>query len=426
MAKKPEPKKKKSKGANATTGIVERLKDREEVKIPRRTPTQIAVSKYIKRRMSEMMDYRKALNIVGRWKQADEEYVPHELDFGTTRKRFETDQDTGLRSRMVPVGDASQQWRQSSSAPTLLSKIQTAVSIIIDNHPEAELVPLLKKYEATTALAYALWKRNWSITDAKEKLKLLVFDLFKYGWCVQRTHPRKVAYDKQVLVEKDSENPENDKYETKELVWFDDVDRERLNPYKTWIDENAKPYDQYSVNETYYEMDYSYDTFMVEYGKYPMAEFVPTNSYQPRTEEEAGSDTNRQTVARANSITNQSKMRKDTVTVGIFESRTKDLFVIYIPVHDIVLNSSPLPNDDGFISITQTMLMLRNSNIPYGVSLWEVIRQNKGLYDKMKNMTMDQLVLSIMKFGFFSGTSSVLGDGMIPIVPGQARQLTTS
>lgn len=426
MAKKPvKPVKVKAKAQDASTGVAARLKDKKvkEAFVP--TTTERLVTKYVKRRSAEMIDYRRSLNIEPRWKQADEEYVPHELDFGTTRKRFETDQDTGLRSRMVPVGDTSQQWRQATSAPTLLSKIQTAVSIIIDNQPEADLVALVKKYEGTTALAYSLWKRNWAITDAKEKLKVIVFNLFKYGWAPQRTYPRKVAYKKRVLTEKDTENPENDKYEEREIVWFDDVDREPLNPFRTWIDEMTKPYDQYSMNEGYFEIDYSYDQFMIEFGQYPNSAFVPRDSAMQRSEEQAGSS-NRQTVSRSQSVTDQAKVRKDIVTVGFFESRTKDLYVLYIPKHDMVIYHSPMPNDDGYLSITHTMLIMRSGNLPYGISLWEIIRQNKALYDKMKNMGMDQLVLSIMKFGFFSGTSTVLGDGKIEIVPGQARQLTSS
>lgn len=383
------------------------------------------VLKYVKRRMDEMIEFRRSLNIEPRWKQADEEYVPHELDYGTTRKRFETDQDTGLRSRMVPVGDASQQWRQAASAPTLLAKIQTAVSILVDQQPEAELVALLKKYQGTTDLAYALWKRNWQITGAKEKLKLIIFDLIKYGWAAQRTIPRLIKYPKRILIEKDTQNPENDKYEDTELEWFNDIDREHLNPFRTWIDEMTKPYEPYSNNECYYELDYSYDSFMTEFGQYPNSEFVPRDSAMQRSEEQTA-DTNRQTVARSQSMTNQSKVRKDIVTVGFFQSRPKDLYVLYIPAHKIILYISPLPNDDGYLDITQTMWILRSSNLPYGISLWEIIRQNKMLYDKMKNMTMDQLVLSIMKFGFFSGTNTVLGDGKIDIVPGQARQLTSS
>ena len=326
---------------------------------------------------------------------------------------------------MVPVGDTTQQWRQASSAPTLLAKIQTAVSILVDSQPEANLVALIKKYDKTTELAYALWKRNWQITDAKEKLKLVIFNLIKYGWAPQRTYPRLIKYPKRVLSEKDTENPENDKYEEKELEYFNDVDREPLNPFRTWIDEMAKPYDPYTRNEVYFEVDYSYDAFMVEFGHYPNATFVPEDSFMDPNAAES-SDTNRQTVARSQSVTNASKVRKDIVTVGFFESRTKDMYVLYIPRHDIPLYTSPMPNDDGYLSVTDTLWLLRSSNLPYGISLWDIIRQNKALYDKMKNMTMDQLVLSIMKFGFFSGSSTALGDGTIAIVPGQARQLTSS
>lgn len=415
----------KKKANDATAGIQKRLKSQKTKKPFEPNATDRSVTKYVKRRSREMQEFRKGLKLETRWKQADEEYVPHELDFGTTRKRFETDQDTGMRSRMVPVGDSTQQWRESSSAPTLLAKIQTAVSIVVDNQPEADLVALAKKYEATTELAYALWKRNWQITDAKEKLKLVIFNLIKYGWAPQRTYPRVIKYDKRVLSEKDTENPENDKYDEKELEYFNDVDREPLNPYRTWIDEMTKPYDPYSMNEGYFEIDYSYDAFMVEFGHYPNAEFVPEDSAMEPPENEVG-NTNRQTVSRSQSTTDQSKVRKDIVTVGFFESRTKDLYVIFIPKHSIPLYYCPMPNDDGYLSITHTLWLLRSANLPYGISLWEIIRQNKGLYDKMKNMTMDQLVLSIMKFGFFAGTSTALGDGKIEIVPGQARQLTSS
>ena len=198
MAKqtKKEAKAEKPKATAVEKGIKQRLAPQKEV--PTYAPDSVdrTVRVYVKRRISDMQDYRRSLGIENRWCEADEEYIPHELDFGTTRKRFETDQDAGLRSRMVPVVDVTQQWRQASSAPTLLAKIQTALSMIIDQQPEADLVALVKKYAATTELAYSLWKRNWSITDAKEKLKIIVFDLIRYGWAVQRTFPRTITYPK--------------------------------------------------------------------------------------------------------------------------------------------------------------------------------------------------------------------------------------
>ena len=402
----------------ATSGIKDRLKEAPITLTFKPSDVERKVQKYINRRVGDMQDYRKGLGIENRWKEADEEYIPHELDFGTTRKRFETDQDTGLRSRMVPVGDITQQWRQASSAPTLLAKIQTAVSIIIDQQPEAELVALVKKYDATCDLAYALWKRNWSITNAKEKLKLIVFDLIKYGWAAQRTYPRKVQYTKRILTSVDTENPENDKYEEKNLVWFNDVDRERLDPFRTWIDELAKPYDPYSLNEIYYEIDYSYDAAEIEFGMYNNWKYVKRDSAVLR--QDTPKKSNR------SAANEELRKRKDVVTIGFFESRHKDIYCIKAVKDDIIIYLGPLPNDDGYLSLTQTLWILRKSGMPYGVSLWEIIRQNKALYDKMKNMGMDQLVLSIMKFGFFSGTNTAVGDGKIEIIPGQARQLTSS
>lgn len=413
----------KPKASLAAKGVAARLEGKVDVKAYDPNAAERKVGAYVKRRTEEMIQFRKSLGIEQKWREADEEYIPHELDFGTTRKRFETDQDTGLRSRMVPVGDSSQQWRSAASAPTLLAKIQVAMGIIIDNQPEADLVAMLKKYKETSAIAYSLWKRNWQITNAKDKLKVIAFNQFKYGWVAQRTYPRRVDYDKRVLVEKDTENPENDKYEDRTLEWFNDVDRQPLDIFRTWIDELSKPYDQYSTNEDYYEIDYSYDQFMIEFGVYPNSKSVEKNSYYDRQKDTGR--TNRTQVGRE-SVNADHKVRQDVVTVGFFESRLKDAFVIWVPKSAIVVYTSPLPNDDGLLSVTHTMYLLRHSNLPYGVSLWEVIRQNKQLYDKMKNMTMDQLVLTIMKFGFYSGTNPNLGDGKIEIVPGQARQLTSS
>lgn len=411
------------KGNTPDKGIEKRLRQKKVVPEFDANSTETVAASYVKRRSDEMIKFRQQLKIEGRWREADQEYLPHELDFGTTRKRFETDQDTGLRSRMVPVGDITQQWRQASSAPTLLSKIQTAIGLIIDQMPEAELVALQKKYQARTEIAYALWKRNWQISGAKEKLKLFVFNLFKYGWAPQRTFPHKYVIPKRVRVTVDTEDPEKDTYEDREVERYNDVDRQPLDPFRTWLDEMTLPYQPDTMKECYYEFDMDYDTFMTEYGDYPNSKFVPPNSFMQRAEEESK-------VRLGGTIRDNTnadiKDRTDIVTVGIFESVRKDLFVIYIPKWNIPVYISPLPNDEGYLSVTQTMYILRSAKLPYGVSIWEIIRQNKGLFDKMKNMTMDQLVLSIMKSFFYSGTNMNLGDGKIQIVPGEGRQITSS
>jgi hypothetical protein len=44
---------------------------------------------YVKKRKEQMVKFRETSKIEKIWKEADNEYIPHELDFGETRKRFE-------------------------------------------------------------------------------------------------------------------------------------------------------------------------------------------------------------------------------------------------------------------------------------------------------------------------------------------------
>lgn len=372
------------------------------------------VEEYVAKRVSQMQEYRKELKIEEDWKEADKEYVPSELDFGSVKKRFESDDETGLRSRLVPVKNEDEDWRSQNSDPTLLAKIQSAISIIIDNNPEATLKPISKQYENKTALAYALWKRNWGITNAKEVYKLFCFNLAKYGWAVGRTCPRLIQYDKEVLTEVNQEDPTKNKYEPKTLTWFNDVAKENMNPYRTWIDEQTKPYDDYSMNECYFEKDYSYDQAVVEFGRYGFEKLVklPRNLKVSYTDDQSEAAQN-----------DEKKERQDLVTIGFFESRIRDLFVIRIPKLKAVLHYCPLPNDDGYLDLWHTPWVLRDAENPYGISLWKIIKQKKQLYDKMMNMTMDQLVLSIMKMFFYTGTNNLIGDGKIKIKPGKGVQI---
>ncbi len=377
---------------------------------------ELILQTFVSKRRDQMQDFRTSLGLEKEWREADIEYTPHELEFGTPRKRFETDQDTGLRSRMVPIGDQSQNWRSNASATTLLEKIQTAFSIVIDQNPEAMLTALSRVYENRTQLAYSLWKRNWSITDGKQVLKLFVFDLLKYGWGIGRSYPRKISYQKEILTEYDPENPEKNKYETRDITWFNDVAKQRLSPYRTWIDENTKPYDVYSKNDEYFELDFSYDEAKTEFGYNNNFKYVKPDSKVEYEYEVTNSET-------ADNVKNLSE-RTDIVTIGFYNNRAKDLSVCWVPKDKIILHKCPLPNDDGMLSTWDAPWILRSADSPYGISLWKIIKQDKEIYDKYNNMTVDQLVLSIMKFGFHTGTSGVLGDGIINIVPGQSKQIT--
>lgn len=372
------------------------------------------VRSFVKQRVKSMKDWRKSLNIEKRWDEADKEYLPNELEPSEQtwplRKHYETDQQVGLRAPLIRIGDDANDWRSQMRSMTLLNKIQIALALIIEQDPEAALIALEKKYEKTIPIARALWKRSWAITRSVNILKLIAFDMMKYGWAVQRTFPRKIKFDKEVLTEFDPADASKNKYETKENLFFNDVFRQRLDPRRTWIDETTRPYDHYSMNDCYYEIDYTYDQFVNECSQYPNWKFVKKDSLVQEQRERY-------------SNTGQEMKRKDLVTVGFYENRLKDLYEISVPVGDITLFSGPHPNDDSELSISHAFWILRDANLPFGTSLWEIIRQDKKLFDKMQNMTMDQLTLSIYKMFFYTGTSNFLNDGMIKIEPGVGKQI---
>ena len=97
------------------------------------------IETFVKARVDNMKDYRKDLRIENDWRTADREYIPEVIDLTGRGKRFETDDELGLRTRLVPIGDLSQEWRSNNSDPTLMVKIQTALSIIIDTIPKVYL-----------------------------------------------------------------------------------------------------------------------------------------------------------------------------------------------------------------------------------------------------------------------------------------------
>src|SRR3990167_4797674 len=358
----------------------------------------------IKRRREEMQTYRR--NIYGRdieqnvygldieqfWREADREYIPRELGAKEKHENFVTETDSsGNSTTMIMRQDIEEpSWKSDNSEPMLFTKIHTAMSIIISRDPEAFFQPTSKKYEATTNLARSLWKTSWLMDSSREQVKLFAFNLMKYGWSAGRTYPRILKRNKEILTELDTEHPENNKYETKVITDYNGVHREALDPWKTWIDEMTRPNDPFSMNDWYYEKDYSYDGAMLEVGHLKNWKYV-------------------------------SKSR-DIVKIGFYENKNKDKYGIYIPSANILLYNSPLPNDDGLLSIWHTYWLLRDTRIPYGIGIWEIIKQKKDMYDTFMNMTMNQLTLAIEKMFFYTGTNPLQGDGKIKIEPGVGYQ----
>lgn len=346
-------------------------------------------------------------------KDADREYVPHSL--GRKGKPggvyLEADEVNGIRgSRIVPItGNEDGAWRSDVSEPTLFVKVNTALSLLMQQNPEAMFKATMDKYKPTTSLAKSIWKRSWDVACSREQMQYFILNLAKYGWAPGRTYPRVVKREKEVLTELDIENPENNRYEKRTIVDFNDVWREALDPHRTWIDDMANMTDPWSLNDWYFEKDFPKDLFDAEFGGYSNHNKV-TPSAPFRDSESEETDLNDET-----------KTRDDVVTVGFYENRERDTYAMYVPSDKVVLYSSPLPNDEGLLSYWDACWNVRDPRTRFGVGLYEILKNDKVMYDRWDNMTTDQLIMAVYKMLFYSGPP-MPGDGKIRVEPGVAKQ----
>lgn len=334
--------------------------------------------------------------------EVDREYTPHTLRL-SNRTRFESNDDTGLRSRKVSVN--KDEWQSDAASPDLYVKVQTALSILVDQNPEAVFIPSSKKYENNTLLAYGNWKNSWEVSGARQQLKNFIFNMARYGVGIMRTYPKYIEQEKKIRTEYYPDQPDKDVFDTKKIVKFNDLCRESLNPKYVWFSDMARPGDYSSMDDWYFEKDYSFSKFQKEFGTYKNAAFVSPNAKMQ------------------NDLETSDDECEDVVTVGFYENQIDDIYAIFIPSQKILLYQSPLVNDDGMLSITVAPWTLRDDNTMYGIGLWEIIRNDVVMRDRIKNMTADQLAISIYKMFFYKGTDVLGENGELELVPGKGNQV---
>lgn len=345
------------------------------------------------------------------WADADREYLPHRLQT-SGRKVIATDEDKGWRGSMVTLG--TNNWQSDLSQSNVYVKIQTALSILIDQNPSGIFTPTTKKYQATSELIKQLYERSWEYAKSKAQLKLFVFNLAKYGWAVARTYPKRIVRDVKVITEYDEENPEKSVYETKKVEVYNDIFRENLDPRNTWIDDQAKPNGVHSVNDGAWRKVYDIDDFKEEFASFKNVKFV-----------QAGGVTDE--VLNVTSL-NKTKVQPRTsrlVEVYFYENLRKDMFWVVANGVPVVMEPLPISDSTGNkkLSLWQTFWTLRHAESPYGVGIYEAMRYDQALKDRFRNMTIDQITLSIYKMFFYQGTGQLTETGDITIQPGVGKQV---
>ena len=349
---------------------------------------------FIIQRIKDLQEARKeaqfGTKIEEIWADADREYIPHRL--GTTgKKTLVQDEEKGWASSLVKLGSSN--WQSDISQPNPFIKINVALSLLIDRNPSAVFSAGAKKYQSTSELQRQLYQRSWEIARSKQQLKLFVFNQAKYGWAIGRTYP--------FLLKNNG------------VVEYDDVFRENLDPWNVWIDDMALPNNQFSIRDWAWRKIYSLDIIKQEFSDSPLLKYVQPGGIT--AERVSGNDQNTKKYT-----------EKELVEVYFYENKTK-FGSVYAAIANgvpIMLEKLPLEDINGAKKLTlwQTYWLLRHAQCPYGIGLYESIRYDQAMLDRFRNMTIDQLTLSIYKMFFYSGTNALNETGDIAIAPGVGKQ----
>lgn len=366
-----------------------------------------------KTRRTELIEFRKdhyGVDLDKLWAEADKAYVPHRLK-QKRGKMIVTDEEKGWRGAIVELG--SQNWQSDVSQSNPFIKIQTALSIMVDRNPSGVFTPGSKKYEATNQLMKQLYERSWEYAKSKAQLRLFIFNLAKYGWACARTYPLKRTSTVKVIDQYNEDEPEKTTYTEKEVTEYNDIFRENLDPRNVWMDDQARPNNPMSVRDWQWRKVYDLDDFKEEFKGWKRAELV-----------QAGGNV-QDTVDTTTKSPSKSKINPNLVEVYFYESKQKDQFIVEANGVPVIIAPLPIQDASGVkkLSLWQTYWNVRHSESPYGVGIYEAIRYDQAFLDRIRNMTVDQITMSIYKMFFYTGTNALTDTGEIQIRPGVGKQV---
>lgn len=279
-------------------------------------------------------------------------------------------------------------------------KVQAALGIMIDRNPEISLEESNPKFTANRDLVKSLAKASWRKTNSLGQLKLSIFNSAKRGWFVGRTYYRCLKHDARFLERYEENGKKPDKvYSTKEMAKVDDIQYMNLNNFNVWLDEQTVPEDFFSTRDWMWREVWHIDDLrkMFPEAEYPNMKLVVEGGDTRETIEGETSSNRGQTTG------NEAKEHKAGMTeVFFYENQYDDWFIVEI--NGVMVVWEPLPQDHKRLSCVYGYWNLRNAETIYGIGIVEAMERDETLIDRIMNMTMRQLLMTISPPGFYTGT----------------------
>jgi hypothetical protein len=276
-------------------------------------------------------------------------------------------------------------------------KIQAALSIMVDRNPEITLHERNPKFSANRELMKGLATASWQNTNSLGQFKLSIFNCAKRGWFVGRTYNKRLVHKAKFLEKVDDDGKKT--WAEKEITKMDDVAYYNINNFNAWIDEQAVPDDFYTARDWMWREVWHIDD---------IRRIFPESEYPNMKYVQSGGDTSEvrgglSTVSPStSSVGNTSKQTKRGMTeIYFYENQFDDWFIVEI--NGVMVAWEPLPQNSKRLSGLWGYWNLRSAETIYGVGIVEMMEKDEQLIDRINNLTLRQLLITIAPPGFYDG-----------------------
>lgn len=366
--------------------MAKKLKPKKELKVTKTgyhpTGDEAKVYKQYTRRKEELLDSRKNV---------------HGIDIDALMRRMD-------RKYFTEVADIPASELDPKQKPVAINnafgKVQSALGILIDRNPEVTMEEDKSEFSANREIIKGLAQASFKNTNSLGQLKLSIFNCAKRGWFVGRTYYREIKHEAQFLdrIDTDPEGKEKPVWVTKEVTKVDDVAYVNLNNHNVWLDEQTVPEDFYSTRDWMWREVMHIEDLRRMFPKadYPNIEFVQEGGNISETID-GSSD-----LTSSNQSSNSAKETKQgMVEVFFYENQYDDWYIV--EANGVMVCYQPLPQNHKRISCIYGYWNLRSAETIYGIGVVEAMEHNEELIDRIVNLTMRQLLLTIAPPGFYNG-----------------------
>lgn len=310
----------------------------------------------------------------------------HGININEQMRRY--DKDYFNRDADIPASELDPD-QKPVAINNAFGKIQTALSILIAHNPDYFLEEMLQKYSANRELIKGLMKKSWQRTDSYWQFLLFVFNMAKRGWGVGRTYHKLIETKGRFRIEQSADGTV--KYsDEKNFKKIDDIAFVNMDNHNCWIDEEARPFDFYSARDDMWREVWHIDKVRSVFPEkeFPNMKYVKEGgNVQERIE--GGSSQQKET-------------KKGMTELYFYEHQYSDRFVVEI--NDVMVVWEPLPQNHKRLSLLTAPWNLRSAETIYGLGVIEEMEKDETLIDRILNLDLRQLLLSIAPPGFYSGT----------------------